>query len=39
MAYHSCAVFEAEHRGLMEVLQVQFPQEAAEFGRPSSTAT
>jgi putative nucleotidyltransferase with HDIG domain len=30
VAHHSCAVFEAEQRGLLDVLQAEFPQEAAE---------
>jgi len=30
VAHHSCAVFEAEQRGLLEVLQAEFPQETVE---------
>jgi len=29
VAHHSCAVFEAEQRGLLETLQAEFPQEQA----------
>jgi hypothetical protein len=30
VAHHSCAVFEAEQRGLLDVLQGEFPQEQTE---------